>query len=52
MKSSRTKLFACVCAVAAFAAAAEVLPEVRVGGKSLRVEAARCSAMLVNIRLG
>ena len=50
MRSSRTKLFACVCAVAAFAAAAEALPEVRVGDAALRVEAARCSAMPVNIR--
>ena len=50
MRSSRTKLFACVCAVAAFAAAAEALPEVRVGDAPLRVEAARCSAMPVNIR--
>ena len=50
MRSSRTKLFACVCAVAAFAAAAEALPEVKVGDAALRVEAARCSAMPVNIR--
>ena len=45
------KVFACaaVC-VAVFAVAAESLPEVKVGDTALRVEAARCSAMPVNIR--
>lgn len=45
------KLFACAAAwVAALAAAGDALPEVWVGDAPLRVEAARCSAMPVNIR--